>query len=254
MQPDGGSRFLHVAQCGFGVCGIGRIDQHGYSDRLGHHVMQKPQPLLHHLVGEKIDAGRVAARPGEARDKTKLDRVLGDTEDDRYRRCRSFGRNRSRRVAGRNDRGDLAADQVGHQRRQPIVFVPQPVVIDLYILAVDVAGFIQAFVERGDKARGTVGRPGADKRNNRQCRLLRARCERPSRRRRRAAHQRDDLAPPHSITPSARAKIDCGTVSPSALAVLRLTQSSYLVGACTGRLAGFSPLRMRSTYAAACRN
>ena len=34
----------------------------------------------------------------------------------------------------------------------------------------------------------------------------------------------------------------------SAFAVLRLITSSYLVGACTGRSAGFSPLRMRSTY------
>ena len=32
-----------------------------------------------------------------------------------------------------------------------------------------------------------------------------------------------------------------------AFAVLRLMTSSYLVGACTGRSAGFSPLRMRST-------
>ena len=38
-----------------------------------------------------------------------------------------------------------------------------------------------------------------------------------------------------------------GTVSPIALAVLRLITSSYLVGACTGRSAGFSPRRMRST-------
>jgi len=34
-------------------------------------------------------------------------------------------------------------------------------------------------------------------------------------------------------------------VIPSTLAVLRLTTSWYLVGACTGRSAGFSPLRMR---------
>jgi hypothetical protein len=35
----------------------------------------------------------------------------------------------------------------------------------------------------------------------------------------------------YSITPSAVSKIDCGTSTPSALAVLRLTVSSYLVGA-----------------------
>ena len=38
-----------------------------------------------------------------------------------------------------------------------------------------------------------------------------------------------------------------GLSRPSALAVLRLITISYLVGACTGRSAGFSPLRMRST-------
>src|SRR4030081_335251 len=51
----------------------------------------------------------------------------------------------------------------------------------------------------------------------------------------------------HSITSSARASTVSGTVSPSAFAVLRLITVSYLVGDCTGRSAGFSPLRMRST-------
>jgi hypothetical protein len=52
---------------------------------------------------------------------------------------------------------------------------------------------------------------------------------------------------PYSITSSARTSTVAGTSRPSALAVLRLMTSSYLVGACTGRSAGFSPLRMRST-------
>ena len=51
----------------------------------------------------------------------------------------------------------------------------------------------------------------------------------------------------YSITSSARASSVGGTSRPSAFAVLRLMTSSYLVGACTGRSAGFSPLRMRST-------
>src|SRR5262249_5672658 len=46
----------------------------------------------------------------------------------------------------------------------------------------------------------------------------------------------------HSITSSARASNVGGTSMPIALAVLRLITSSYLVGACTGRSAGFSPL------------
>src|SRR5262249_48013623 len=57
----------------------------------------------------------------------------------------------------------------------------------------------------------------------------------------------DDLPSPHSITSSARASSDWGTVRSSALAVFRLMTSSYFVGACTGRSAAFPPLRMRST-------
>src|SRR5262249_37767240 len=76
-------------------------------------------------------------------------------------------------------------------------------------------------------------------------RLLRARRERP--RGCRAAKQRDELAPPHSITSSARASTDAGISRPSVLAVLRLIIRSYFVGACTGRSAGLSPFRMRST-------
>src|SRR5215472_15380360 len=54
------------------------------------------------------------------------------------------------------------------------------------------------------------------------------------------------LASHHSITSSARASRVGGTSSLSALAVFRLIANSYLVGACTGSSAGFSPLRMRS--------
>ena len=45
----------------------------------------------------------------------------------------------------------------------------------------------------------------------------------------------DALRSLHSITSSARASTVPGTVRPRALAVLRLTTSSYLVGAWTGK-------------------
>ena len=51
----------------------------------------------------------------------------------------------------------------------------------------------------------------------------------------------------HSITSSARASTVAGMSRPSAWAVFRLMTRSYLVGACTGRSDGFSPLSMRST-------
>src|SRR5262249_8659756 len=55
----------------------------------------------------------------------------------------------------------------------------------------------------------------------------------------------------YSMTSWARASSEGGTVRPSALAVFRFMASSYLLGACTGRSAGFSPRNMRSTYPAA---
>src|SRR5262249_20445013 len=205
--------------------------------------MQKPQSLCRQLSIEKIDTGQVAARPSEARDKTKPDRVIADTEDDRNCRGCSFGR-QCGHVAYRGDHSHLSANQIGHQRRQAIVVALQPVVLDCHVLALDGAGFVESFTECGDIARVGIGRPVSDKPDYRHSRLLRARRERPSGC---AAEKRNELAPRHSITSSARASSVGGTSMPSVLAVLRFRTSCYLVGACTGRSAGLSPLRMRST-------
>jgi MFS family permease len=61
----------------------------------------------------------------------------------------------------------------------------------------------------------------------------------------------DEVAPLHSITSSARARIDGGMVRPSAFAVFRLMTSSNVVGCSTGSSAGRAPCKMRSTYPAA---
>jgi MFS family permease len=60
-----------------------------------------------------------------------------------------------------------------------------------------------------------------------------------------------EVAPLHSITSSARARIDGGMVRPSAFAVFRLMTSSNVVGCSTGSSAGRAPCKMRSTYPAA---
>ena len=157
--------------------------------------MQEPQPLCDDFRVEKIHAGRVAAGPGEAGDKTKPDRVFTFAEDDRDRRCRSFRRERNLRGADRGDHGHLSADQIGHQRRQAIVLALQPMVLNRHVLTFDVAGFVEAFAERGHKACGTIGRPVSDKPDHRQCWLLRSCRKRPSNRR--AADKRDKIASPH---------------------------------------------------------
>src|SRR5262245_47108939 len=117
-------------------------------------------------------------------------------------------------------------------------------VFDHHVLALDGAGFIEAFAERSGMAVRDLARPRADEAHDGHRRLLRACRERPCCR---ATEKRHELAPLHSITSSARASRVGGTSRPRALAVLRLMASSYLVGFCTGRSAGFSPFRMRST-------
>jgi hypothetical protein len=70
------------------------------------------------------------------------------------------------------------------------------------------------------------------------------------------AAKKADAIPPrpvHSITSSARSRIDGGTVKPSALAVLRLMNISNLVGCTTGKSAGFAPLSILATYTPTCR-
>ena len=91
-------------------------------------------------------------------------------------------------------------------------------------------------------AGATVRLPRRRGTDHRHCRLLRACRERP---RRRAAEQRDEVAPLHSITSSARATRVRGTSRPSTFAVRRLRNSSTFVVCWTGRSAGLSPLRIR---------
>src|SRR5262249_56607133 len=95
------------------------------------------------------------------------------------------------------------------------------------------AQFLESLYKRR-KAGGRSGVVGShihqDANSAPPLRLLRARRERP---RGRAAEQRDENAPLHSITSSASASNLSGIWSPSALAVFRLITNSYFVGACT---------------------
>src|SRR6202040_543804 len=125
---------------------------------------------------------------------------------------------------GRGDHGHLSADQIGHQCWQAVVLALQPMVLDRHVLPFDIAGFVEAFAKRSPITRRAIGRSGVKEADHRQCRLLPARGERPS-----GSEQGDKLAPPHSITSSARPSSVSGNVMPSALAVFMLMYSSTLV-------------------------
>ena len=206
-----------------------------------------PAALAVSSAWKKLTPGDVSARPRQAGDKPEPDGIA------RRRRTRS-GSSLSppwqpawqRRAATRHDDVDLPRDEVGRIAPASDRIRPSAQRYSIATFsALDESGFVQALPEARNRCCHSSGRP-CDRgiRCTGIARLLRARRERP---RRRAAEQRDELAPLHSITSSARASSDGGTSRPSALAVLRLMTSSYLVGACTGKSAGFSPLRMRST-------
>src|SRR5262249_10814908 len=113
--------------------------------------------------------------------------------------------------------------------------------------ALDPAELAQPLHESGGPWGPGGRRGGAEKSDGRQP-LLGAGGEWPRNGRcRRATDHRDEVAPLHSITSSASASSLSGTVRPSALAVLRLSTSSNLVGCSTGRSAGLVPLRIRPT-------
>src|SRR5215472_17487056 len=154
-------------------------------------------------------------------------------------------------TSGQDDIG-RESDQFRRIFANALHIAPGPAGIDLHIAAIGPAQLFQALLERCDAgfclwiihgewyehaySPHALGR-------------LRARRDRP---RRRAADQRDELAPPdHSITSSARAMSVGGTSRPSALAVVRLMTRSNLVGCSIGRSAGLVPRRILSTKSAA---
>ena len=112
-------------------------------------------------------------------------------------------------------------------------------VLHRHVLALDVAGFVEALAEPGNK--GRIRQSGIDEADHWDCLLLRTRRKRPCRR---AAEQCDELAPLHSITSSARASSVAGISRPIARAVGKLMTNSNLVERIIGRSAGLAPLRI----------
>src|SRR5262249_32657587 len=140
---------------------------------------------------EKIDTGRIAARSGEAGDKTQLDRIFWDTESNWKRLRRSFGRDRSSAPRRRNH-SHLSADQIGRQFREPIESVARQAIFDRDILALDVAGFGETSTERIQEMPTRSELQGAEKSDHRH-RLLLCAGQRPPHGCG-AAKQRDELA------------------------------------------------------------
>jgi hypothetical protein len=91
----------------------------------------------------------------EAGDKTQCDRVTAGEKDDGYGRghCLRWHRWRG---AGRYDHRDAPADEIGCERRQPIHLVVRITILDRHVLAVDIAGFLEALQKRDSEVLAVI--------------------------------------------------------------------------------------------------
>ena len=220
--------------------GVRRTVVHEEDARPGHRrrcLLEKRQTLRHKLGIEEGQSGHVAAGMGEAVDDAGGDDIAGCCHDDRNRPRRAPGGEHSGPVG--HDEIDLELDQLGCEAREPRFIFLGRAEFDTEVFALD----IPEIAQRLQKSGRTDGGHETEITDQGDALLaLRSRRERPCRS---AADKAEERAPSHSITLSALASRSGGTSMPSALAVLRLTTSSNLVGCMTGRSAGFSPLRMR---------
>src|SRR5262249_11492866 len=151
-------------------------------------------------------------------------------------------------AASNHDHRDPLSNQLSGQFRKPLVMVIRPAVVDRDVLILDESPLLEPFAKGSNAILVASGRRDTYPSDHRHRRLLRTRRNRP---RRRAAEQRQERAPSHSITSSARASSVCGKSNPSALAVCKLMVKLNLVERSTGRSAAFTPFSILSTKAAA---
>jgi hypothetical protein len=172
-------------------------------------------------VDEKSHTRDIAAGTVETGNETEFDWIGADRKYDRHCCGCSFGGHCSRR-GERNDCGQGVGDQLGGQCRQPVEATIGRAIFDREVAAFDIAGLLEALSDGADLSIIELG--AEEQADQRDRRLLRTCRDRP--RDRRAAEQRDECSPFHSITSSARASSVGGTSRPSAFAVLRLITSA----------------------------
>src|SRR5262249_20946338 len=161
---------------------------------------------------------------GEARDQAQFDRIDGCAEHDRNYLGRVMRCDSCCRALRTHKHRYLALDKFSGHGRQSIRLSVCHATYNRNVLAFDIAGFPKALTARAHPVLADQrwrSSKQADDRHSR--RLLRPRCQWA---RRRAAEQREEIAPFHSITSSAVASSVEGTAMPSSLAVRRLITSS----------------------------
>ena len=122
LQRHGARGRFHVPHRGIGIARIGRINEDGHASGCGHQLAQELQPLCRQLLTLK-KLMPVALPPGRARLATRPSltgsspamKTIGIVVVAAFAASAAI-------VSDGGDHGDLPADQIGRQFRQPIDF------------------------------------------------------------------------------------------------------------------------------------
>ena len=149
---------------------------------VGTNSCNKPQALRPEISADIHYPGHVAARPVEARDQPRPDRITAGIEDDGNccGRRLGCGCGNHRRIG--DNHGHAVAHQIGDQRRKSVVLVLRPTMLDGDVAALDKAGFVQALEKTTQIFWELAGCSAMKIPDHRQRLLLRPRRERPRRR------------------------------------------------------------------------
>ena len=214
----------------------GGIAKDCHSRHAGGDFLEQFQPFCANAVFVKSKAGDVAAWTARARDEALANRV-GDRSQTQSGRCGLPAATPPRSGLSRPGSPPARERSIPPRTAESASSAPQwKSIASSGHRSIQIPASLAEIPSKRDCPSGSFAGPRS---LTRQCaaraQLLRARHDRP---RRRAAEPRDERAPFHSITSSARASSDGGMSRPSAFAVLRLiTNSTWSSPAPASRLA-----------------
>src|SRR5262245_41395599 len=247
LHAERGCRALECRQHEQVSRGIVRVVNERGAGNAWRGLLEDFQHLADHRELEHREPGDVAARPREARNKALPGRI-GDARQDDRNGTGLLAQNRHRAATPDQDRVRLQLDELRRLRSQPVHVVAPEAFLDAEVRAFGPAQLAQLLSECRDARQDVriVVEPSHQHAHApRPLALLRSRRKRP---RRRAADQRYELAPLHSITSSASESKLSEIVTPSAFAVFKLITNWNLTVSITGKSAGLTPLSTRPVY------
>src|SRR5258708_5175820 len=117
LQPEALARLPQIACFGHGICP--RVDEMRYTDRFGNQLVQQLQPLRTKLSIQSRHARDVGTRSVQACNKSNLDWVAPNLEDDRNNRGRCLC-GECRRSAGSGNHAHLTTNKISCECRQSV--------------------------------------------------------------------------------------------------------------------------------------